>query len=37
MLFLSFLIFIYLEEKNKAAVSLLTYERVHYQFGFLGE
>lgn len=36
-LFLSFLIFIYLEEKNKAAVSLLTYERVHYQFGFLGE
>ena len=36
-LFLSFLIFIYLEEKNKAAVSLLTYERVHYQFGYLGE
>ena len=35
--FLSFLIFISLEEKNKAAVSWLTYEHVHYQFGYLGE
>ena len=36
-LFLSFLIFISLEGKNKAAVSWLTYEHVHCQCGCLGE
>lgn len=36
-IFLSFLIFISLKGKNKAAVSWLTYEHVHYQCGYLGE